>query len=137
MEMFMVKNLGKLYPADQSEAEKMNGIQSDKILKVKVTNTRNYQNHKRFFALMKIVFENQDKYPSLEQMRKEIIMRTGRYVAHHHLTGAVSYSAESIAFDKMDESEFNQLFSDTIDVALKYFCKNMTEEQLWEVARFG
>ena len=137
MECYLVKQNGRLYPADQSEAEKLNGIEPNKPIKCKLSNLRNYENHKRFFALMNLVFENQDKYESLDVMRKEIIMRTGRYISHHHLNGAISYHPQSISFDSMQEDEFKQLFSDAINVCLKHFCTNMTEQQLWEVASYG
>ena len=133
-----MKRAGKsLAPVDGNELDKLTKVRADNVYKVDVKIARDYTRHKRFFAFLKIIFENQDKYSSFNSFRHELTMRTGRFTAHHHISGAISYSPKSIAFDKMSEEEFTDLCSDSIDVALEHFCSNLDNEILWNIARFG
>lgn len=100
------------------------------------SNVRNLGNHRRFFVFIRFVFDHQDIYNSMDSLRREIIRQTGRCDAHHHLDGSITWVNHSIQFGKMGENEFRMLFSDCINVVLKYFCKNMTEDELWTVAGF-
>ena len=97
---------------------------------------RNLANHKRFFVFVKFIYEHQDVYSGIDSLRKELVKQTGRCDTHHHVDGSISFEPHSLSFCKMSEDEFRLLFSDCIDVALKYFCKNMTEDELWHVAGF-
>lgn len=138
MELYMRKTPGtySLICCSQDDLESLKGLKADVSYKVKIKEQRNYKLLKKYFALMRFAFDHQDKYTSIDAMRAEIIMRTGRFVAHHHLSGKVSYTAASISFDKMEEGEFRKLCSDSIDVILEHFCLNMTDEALWQVIEF-
>ena len=95
--------LGHLAPSDAQAKEYLRRIKKESPLLVKITKPRNVGFHRKFFALMDIGFENQEKYDTLEAFRKEVVMRAGWFVEHHHLTGKISYEAKSISFAKMDE----------------------------------
>ena len=88
---------------------------------VTVTRPRNIGMHRKFFALMDLAFENQDKYTAFEAFRKEVVMRAGWYIEHHHITGKISYEAKSVSFTKMDELEFQELFYKCIDIIIAHF----------------
>lgn len=137
MQLLLVKHNGALYPCDDTEIAEFDKLKRGVTYVCKVESDRTGQNHKRFFSLMRYVYRHQDLYQSFEPFRKEVIMMTGRKVPHVHVDLSVSFTAESIKYDKMDETEFSQLLSDAINVCLEHFCKNMTQEQLWEVCSYG
>jgi hypothetical protein len=133
---------GVLKAADADSAEYVKKLTEGEVIESKVRRARNYQFHKKFFALLAFAFDNQEKYDTPEAFRAEVTMRAGWYQEHHHLSGAISYSPKSIAFDKMDELEFGRLYQAVIDVILKHFLHGMTEPALRaataeEIARFA
>ena len=121
---------GKLEPADGQALQVLKGIKTDTIVKAKITKPRNVMFHRKFFALLDLAFQNQDKYDAFEPFRKEVVMRAGWYVEHHHLTGAISYEAKSISFAKMDQIEFEELYWACIDVICKYLMPGMDRNAL-------
>ena len=99
--------------------------------------TRSIALHRRYFAMLKEVHQHQEKYQDFNAMRKEVVMLTGRFTAHHHVrTNHISYQAASISFAAMDNNEFRLLVSQSIDVCLEHFATNMSDEQLWNLAGF-
>jgi len=135
MEIYLEKSNGGIRAADEFEREKLKKLRNGHY-KVEIKQARNYKFHKKYFALLNYVLENQDKYTSLEPLRREIIMKTGRYEAHHHVHGGVSYYPQSISFAKMSEEEFKDLVSDSINVILRDFCTQIRDDQLWHIAGF-
>lgn len=121
-----------LKPANPEAEEYLSKIGFNDQLTCKITRPRNLMFHKKFFALLGLVFENQELYANRESFRKEIIMRAGFFEKHVHLTGKVSYVAKSMAFDSMDEGQFTELYDKTCAVILKYFWKDMSKAQLEE-----
>lgn len=92
--------------------------------------SRNPKFHRKYFALLNLGFENQDKYDEFEDFRTEVKLKTGFYKPHVTTKGIIIYVPKSIAFDKMDDLEFFELFSKTIDVILKYFIIGSTHEEI-------
>lgn len=133
---------GSLVAADEASAEYVKKLTVGEVISARIKKERNYQFHKKFFALINYAFDNQEKYDTPEAFRAEVTMRAGWYQEHHHITGAISYSPKSIAFDNMDELEFGKLYQRVIDVILKHFLPGMTQPALQaavaeEIARFA
>ena len=129
----MVKNqFGKLSAEDDDAKSYMAKLKNGDAVLVKVRKPRNVQFHRKYFALLQTVFENQERYEDFEAFRKEVVMRAGYWTIHHHVTGKVSYDAKSIAFDKMDELEFSELYNKSIDVILEYFLPDTSRDELEE-----
>jgi len=100
------------------------------VLHCEAWKERNYNFHKKYFALLNCAFENQDRYNTFEPFRAEVIMRAGYFNTHIHLSGKKSFSPKSIAFKKMDNIEFEELYSNSIDVILEHFLIGMNEDEL-------
>ena len=102
-----------------------NGINS--INKIKIGTTfyvtykpkRNYENHKRFFSMLKLVFDNQSFYKDMDNILEIIKFRSGYFDTIITHKGAKHYKTKSISFDTMDEEQFKMFFSKAIDVALE------------------
>ena len=103
--------------------------------------------HKKWFALLKIAFdawepqtEIEAKYgkqveKNFERFRKDIVILCGYYSTVVRLDGSVRVEADSIAFSKMDEHTFRDLYSKTLDLLIKnvYGKENMTEDRMEEL----
>ena len=70
---------------------------------------------------------------NFETFRKEVTKIAGFYVVTHKLNGDVQIEAKSIAWDKMDEDEFEKLYSACVDVILKNVCTQFDGKMLDEI----
>jgi len=121
-EIYIRKNrFGSLEPDDKAGIEYVSKLNVGDIIKAKTNKPRNYEFHKKFFALIDLVFENQDKYETLEDLLVEIKLKVGHYKEHLTTKGQIIYLPKSISFAKMDEAEFSIFYEKVIDVILKYF----------------
>ena len=77
--------------------------------------------------------ENYVGEKNLDRFRKDITILAGHYEQTVRLDGETRVEAKSIAFGNMTEDEFEDLYSKTIDVIIKYVLKNYTGEQLRSV----
>ena len=98
--------------------------------------------HKKYFALLNLAFENWEpgeidsKYgkpmKNFDRFRKDVAILTGHYDLVIRVDGSSRPEAKSISFAKMDQSEFEGLYSKTIDLLVEkiYGKDNMTPEQM-------
>lgn len=85
------------------------------MIRVKLMKDRNPRHHRLFFALLHMVFQNQDKYLSQEALRFAVTVQAG-WVDEIKLCGdRVALRPKSIAWGKMDQLEFKTYF----DAALR------------------
>ena len=140
MELFLTKVNGGLVPAYQSDREQLDTLKSGVLLECKVTKKRNSQFHRKYLALLNIGFECfepvETEYKgnpvtkNFNRFRKDIIIATGRYDVVARLDGTVKAEAHSMSFNKMDDVEFERLYSDTINVLLQRVMKNHTADSI-------
>ena len=111
----MVKRDGVLVPMDRFQAEELELIPANVPLEVNVKDSRNIENHRRFFAFIKTAFDVQDHYTHIEHLRKALIIKAGYYDRiESHLDGRVTFHAQSLKFESMGEAKFKKVFSDCL-----------------------
>ena len=98
------------------EAKKRLPIGWEGIVDVRLP--RNYEFHKKFFALLMLGFENQDSYDDFEDYRAIITCRAG-YFKEIKTDKGVVYMPKSISFSKMDELAFSELYDKIINILVK------------------
>src|SRR5690349_463032 len=76
-DLIMVKRLGALRPADDASEELMNSLPLGEPIKVKISRPRNLQQHRKFYALLQIVFSNQSLYPTIDALLAVIKITLG------------------------------------------------------------
>ena len=113
----MKKVNGRLVPMYESDRDKMSKLRDD-VLSVDIKQPRNPLFHRKFFALLNLAFENQERYDSMDTYRPIMIMKAGRYEEVHTDKGLV-FLPKSISFSSMDQAEFEDLYSKMIDVVIK------------------
>jgi len=121
---------GSLVPFSEEDQEKLRKIKAGAAVRCEIAQMRNPQFHKKFFSLVKFLYDiwaetvEPKEYrgvqvmPSFERFRKDLIILTGRFTAHYNIRGEVRVEADSISFAKMSQEEFEKLFSETIDIGL-------------------
>lgn len=113
MKIAVVKTInGFLRPAYDSDFEVFKKMPVNEIFEIDYTKGRNLGFHKKFFALLKLAFENQSDYRLMEDLRRDLIITSGYYDEQvNKITGECYKTAKSISFANMDELEFNELYS--------------------------
>ena len=133
MKLYLVKTAeGNLIPAYDSDRDALRKVHSGEMLKAEITRPRNVRFLKKFFALLKIGFENQEHYNSLESYRKVITMRAGFFETIITEKNGVIYYPKSISFASMDELEFQEVYNSVLDVILQSIgaCREDIEEEI-------
>jgi len=128
-----------LMPAHQSDLDELVKLPAGQPVRVTVKRMRNPQFHRKWWALINYAFdcweppENHVGEKNLERFRKDIIILAGFYDYHVRLNGETRIEPKSISFAAMDEDEFEDLYSKTIDVIIKHVLRNYTGDELRSV----
>lgn len=138
MKQFMRKTFnGTWQPADHDAKLATDAYSVGEIAKFDMVKPRNYDHHKKAFALFNLILENTDKYATVDQILDEIKFRLG-YLDHSIIDGKYVYRLKSIAFDAMGQEKFNRFYSKAIDVILKYMLPGTAPDELVnEIVNFG
>lgn len=122
MKFTIVKGLdNKFTLAFNSDYEKAKKLKVGDFLECEIKKKRNYMFHKKYFALVNMVFENQSLYTHIDHLRNDLTIEAGFYEEAMNFEDKVIKHAKSINFSNMDEIEFSELYNRTIDVIVKYF----------------
>lgn len=115
--MFLVKKGNAYfpaYPADHEESQKIKDGEE-----IKATRARNPLFHRKFFALLKLGFDSQDKFDNFDIYRMVQIMKAGHVVFAKGTDGKEYPLPKSISFDKMGAAEFESVYSSVLTVISK------------------
>ena len=92
-------------------------------------------NHKRFFAFINMSFDMQDEFDSPEIWRKYITMKAGFFDEIVTKKG-IQYWPQSIAWERLDEIEFKELFAKVVNAFIKYYGNGLNELQINSILEF-
>jgi hypothetical protein len=118
MKIQLIKKNGSLFAVHNSDYEKIKKIKDGSEVVAEIKVPRNYQFHKKFFALLNIGFENTKSWISeFDYYRMYILMKSGYYVEIKTPNGSF-FTAKSISFANMDNDEFEKLFKTVLQTIL-------------------
>ena len=135
-DVHLLKTPAGLVPTDAFASEWFNKVKPGALINAKVTQPRNGKFHRKFFAMLNVAYANHD-WPeietkfgkartSFEMFRKYVTVKSGHYEVDLTPSGEPRVVPKSISWAKMDEGEFEQLYSDVLDVILSEFLTNWT-----------
>jgi len=122
---------GRLVPMDH-DARTICEKNAGKEVMVSVSRPRNLQHHKKFFALLNLLWETTpcgEQYPSRDALRHALTMEAGFFevIPTRHGPRAIP---KSISFENMDQDEFSRLYDASVRLVLERILPDMTEEDL-------
>lgn len=85
---------------------------------------RSIEFHRKFFSMLNHVYDNIEYPGSIDSFRKSVIINSGYYepsIIFIDDEALEVRQAKSIAFDKMDESEFRKLYEAALQAIYKYY----------------
>lgn len=131
MKILVIKTNKGLVPCYDSDYENYSKIPFDEPFEIEYTKKRNVKFHRKYFALLKLCFENQNDYHIFEHLRRDLTIISGYYdEVVNKITGEVYKVPKSIQFSKMGENEFNELYNDTKEIISKWL--GISHEQIQE-----
>ena len=104
-EVLLVKRPGRLVAADQLSADILSGLRDGEIVRARVGRPRNPKHHAMAFALFKLIFDAQDRYPTLKHLVDVIKIGVGHYDVRE-IAGREVIELRSISYAAMDQHEF-------------------------------
>ena len=130
MKYLVVKTLnGFLKPAYDTDHEGFKKMPVNEVFEIEYKKARNPKFHRKFFALLKLCFENQESYSNIEDLRHDVIIEAGLYTeVANIITGEIRKKPDSISFSSMDETEFSVLYEKVRNVIVKFL--GITNEEL-------
>ena len=127
--ILMAKKLSALYPIDETGEVAMKRVGQGEIVTVDIKRPRNLAFHRRFFAMLNIIYQNQDAYKSLEDLLNVCKLRVG-----HCDTLATKYGEvkipRSISFAAMDDAEFSEFYGRAVDWMLQEVIPGLKRKDL-------
>ncbi len=125
-QVHIIKNrLGGITIDDAASLENWEALPYDKPLRADIVAPRNMKNHRQFFALLKVIFEAQDHFPTLDNMRKQILIGMGYSETYKRFNGTTYEVAQSLAVENMDGDEFSDFFNLFVIFIDKYVLPNV------------
>ncbi len=122
----LVKDMGGFKPLGTDDADLMRQIPLGSLIECEYSKKRNPQFHRKFFALLNLGYEywsppeNQWRgfkaVKNFEVYREQVTILAGFREVTFNLDGSVKVKAKSISFAKMDDIEFQELYSKVLDV---------------------
>lgn len=135
MQFYAVNTAAGLVPAYDDDYEQKRRLTIGETYKIKVTKARNLQFHRKYFALINCAWEYLPEravahFGTVEQFRKTCEIAAG------HCDRVYSISRKewleipkSIAFDKMDGLEFDELYKGVRHVIFTVFLKHISPDE--------
>lgn len=111
---------------------RLENAEPGEVIEIEAKLPRNSRMHRKFFALLNLGFETwgsnrkhktykgKPVTKSFESFREEVLILAGFYEQTFTLKGELKLEAKSIKFARMEQPEFEDLYSKTINVLLEH-----------------
>ena len=128
--LFFRKEFARLIPCDDAASAALAKIKHGDAVQVEIKRPRNIWHHRKFFALLNLVFENQDKYEEPEHLLAALKASVGHCDFLPGKDGMLVAVPKSIAFHKMDQTAFNEFYDRCVDKIARHFLPGVDSEAL-------
>lgn len=120
----------KLGAADPMSWDSLQSIKDGEILTASLRRARNPRHHAKLFALLNVIFPQQDRFTTLTELLNAIKMATG-YFEHGKTIDGIPYCIpKSIAFASMCQTDFEQFYERAVDVILTKILPAVNRDEL-------
>ena len=113
--IYLKKDGWHLVPCDAESLQLVKKLKNDTVFSAEIKQPRNYEFHKKLFALVKIGCDNSKSITApLEVYRKYITIKAGYYKVYQTPKGNF-IEADSISFGSMSQETFEELYKRVLD----------------------
>ena len=122
MKITLVKQLNNTFKiAFDSDYQKAKKIKVGEPYEFEFKNVRNPKFHRLYFALLNMVFQNQEMYNNIDHLRRDLTIESGYYDLRANIHGEEIKEPKSISFASMNQEEFSEYYNAVLDTIVKYF----------------
>jgi len=126
----LIKTGKHFIPSLSDDNERVKRIPEGTIIEVKFSKRRNGKFHRKCFALLNVIFANQDQYENIDHLREAMLIEGGFCKTVITLDGKVNYIPESMSYDQMDDIRFSEVYQKFIDIAIRRFAIGKDEQEM-------
>jgi hypothetical protein len=129
--MYLKRVLSGFVPADEMSIETAKRYTVGETFRAEVVKPRSRKTLGRYWVLCQMILDNTEMFRSKEQVSDYLKIRTGHstpIVAAK--TGEIFQVANSIDFDTLDETQFQDFWSRACDVVVEDLLPGITESEL-------
>lgn len=121
-----------LVPVDDNAARLVRSLKLGAGISVEASRMRNVRFHRKFFALLRLAFDSWEPQAAdfdmmrsgavvpvakdFESFREHVLILAGHCDATYGADGSVRLKAKSIAFENLDDFEFEEIYKRVVDV---------------------
>ena len=96
---------------------------------------RNLAFNRKYFALLKLAYSNlphefEKLFKNIEEFRTEVKMQIGCREKRTSISGKDYWLPKSMRFDSMSQTEFEKVYSDTLDFICKYILPGVNKKDV-------
>ena len=118
--LFLTRTLNGWAPADDAAREVARKFTVGQTYRAEIVRPRDLRTLKLWWVLCQMIADNTDTFKSKEQVSDYLKIRAGHAtVIVAKSTGEMYSVPDSISFDAMDQTEFQELWKRAIDVVLQ------------------
>lgn len=135
MKLFLLNTSEGLKPCYDSDFDEKKKLKLGKTYSAEIKLVRNIDFHRKYFKLINLAWEYQNEarqahFKNVDNFRKYVEVSVGYSDLFYHpkLKEWVEIP-KSIAFEKIDNSEFQNLYEAVKNVLFTVFLKHITEEE--------
>lgn len=128
-----------LVPLYDSDLDMKKHLKVGATVRCSVRNVRNYEHHKKFFALVRLTFDNLPcslaEYWHInneEDMLRRFKHDLGYYTSSFNEMGEKEIEYQSISFSAMEQHEFERFYNQCVDLVLHRYIKGIDRQDLIE-----
>ena len=118
IECLMRAERGKLAPVDMTGVEALDQVPAGATLRVKWTRPRNLGHHRKFFALLDVVFEAQSRFATKDDLLDALKIALGHYTIWRVGSREI-LRPKSISFAAMDQDAFEQFYDSAVALIIE------------------
>lgn len=144
MKIYLTREGDTFKPLSEMDFEKTKRVKEGQIIEVDYKKPRNPLFHNKFMSMVRVVYDNQEAFEHIEQLLNAIKIDLGYYDTYQIRVKAGNAEVcvpRSISFAKMDETEFEELYSKAVDLILARYLPTVERHELEryvnEIARYA
>lgn len=135
----LTKTINGWKGGDPRTEEALKSFPLGAVVNVTMRQPRNAAHHRKAMALLQLVYDNQETYPSFDALLDDVKLKCGHYKKHVNYkldkeTGefveSVMFFPRSISFGSMDQSAFATFYDKMYDVVLNELLPGLNRSEL-------
>jgi hypothetical protein len=129
MKIYLTRQGDTFKPLSENDFDNLKRIKEGAIIYVDYKKPRNPLFHNKFMSMIRVVYNNQERYPTFEGVLNVFKVELGHCDTFEYDSHEVKIP-RSISFAAMDELEFNKFYDQAVTFALSHFLPTTSRHEL-------